>query len=71
METDAWMLDSARSVREVRRAGSGTVCRPAGLACERGASSSCLARVVSLNLKGRARHHVLNSDVPAAVSLPA
>jgi hypothetical protein len=69
METDAWMLDSLGSVREVRRAGSGTVCRPAGLACERGASSSCLARGVAL--KRRARHHVLNSDVPAAVSLPA
>jgi hypothetical protein len=48
----------------VRWAGSLTVCRPAGLACERGASSSCLA--VAWLQRG-ANEVDLKSDMPVAV----
>ena len=61
MKLRGGMLRLGRSVRGVRWAGSRTVCRLTGLARERGASPSRLARGVALKTS-----HVVNGQAVCA-----
>jgi hypothetical protein len=66
IETSRAELGFGRRFREMRRVGSRTVCRPPGLALDRGAGPLLLAAVW---LERGARQVDLESDLPTAVVL--